>query len=113
MDIEALRAICMAMPGATEEIQWEDHLLFKVGGKMFCIGSLDGSNIASFKVPDESFEELVTVYGYKPASHLARAKWVQADGNIIQNPQIWKERLNTSYLLVRSKLPKKVLASLG
>ena len=113
MDIEALRAICMSFPAVTEEIQWEDHLLFKVGGKMFCIGSLDGSKIASFKAADEAFEELITQPGYKPASHLARAKWVQIDGTQVQNPEVWKEHLSSAYWIVRRKLPKKVQATLG
>ena len=40
MNVDGLRKLCLAFPGATEQIQWGYDLLFKVGGKMFaCIAS--------------------------------------------------------------------------
>ena len=41
MDVEWLRNICLAFPGATEQIQWGNDLLFKVGGKMFAVTPLE------------------------------------------------------------------------
>ena len=35
MDLEAIRKFCLSLPHATEGIQWEDDLLFRIGGKMF------------------------------------------------------------------------------
>src|SRR5688572_18872952 len=37
MNLETLRKHCLAFPGATEQIQWGADLVFKVGGKMFCV----------------------------------------------------------------------------
>ena len=37
MNLERLRKLCLALPGATEQIQWGADLVFKVGGKMFCV----------------------------------------------------------------------------
>lgn len=37
MTIEKLRALCLSLPGGTEQIQWGYDLVFKVGGKMFCV----------------------------------------------------------------------------
>ena len=37
MTLERVRKICLAHPGATEQIQWGADLVFKVGGKMFCV----------------------------------------------------------------------------
>ena len=37
MTLERLRELCLSMPGATEQIQWGADLVFKVGGKMFCV----------------------------------------------------------------------------
>jgi len=31
MDLDSIRAFCLARPGATEDIQWQDDLLFRVG----------------------------------------------------------------------------------
>ena len=36
MTNDSIREFCMALPMTTEEVQWEEHLLFKIGGKMFC-----------------------------------------------------------------------------
>lgn len=113
MDLDTLRAICLAHPGATEEVQWEDHLLFKVGGKMFCITSLNDANDTAFKVADEDFDELSATETFIPAPHLARAKWVK----VVQSKSLklsdWKQHIAKSYELVRAKLSKKVQASLG
>ena len=113
MDIESLRTICLAFPGATEEVQWETHLLFKVGGKMFCIGNLDGTPGAAFKVPEEDFEELSARPGIIPAPHLARAKWIKVMETNALKPKEWKALLQQSYDLIRAKLTKKVQATLG
>ncbi len=112
MILDILRTICLALPGTTEEIQWGDHLLFKVAGKMFCIGAMDGSGQVSFKVPDDVFDELSATPGYTPAPHLARAKWIQTDSRTVRTVQAWEAHLQTSYGLVRAKLPKKVQAAL-
>ena len=41
MDIEGLRRFCLSLPHATEGVQWDNDLLFRVGGKMFAVASLD------------------------------------------------------------------------
>ncbi len=113
MDLDTLRAICLALPTATEEVQWGNHLLFKVSGKMFCITNLDDANDTSFKVSDADFEELSAGDTYMPAPHMQRAKWVKVvQSNAVKLPE-WKSRIRESYVLVRAKLPKKVQAELG
>ena len=113
MDLDTLRAICLAHPSATEEVQWEDHLLFKVGGKMFCITSLEAANDTAFKVADEDFDELSATDTFIPAPHLARAKWLKVVQPKALKPSDWKQHIAKSYELVKAKLPKKVQASLG
>ena len=113
MDLDTLREICLALPDATEEIQWGNHLLFKVAGKMFCITSLDDANDTSFKVSDADFEELSVSDDFMPAPHMQRAKWVKVlKPTTLRLPE-WKSRIRQSYALVRAKLPKKVQAELG
>ncbi len=33
--------IVWSLPHATEQVQWEDNLVFKVGGKMFAVAALE------------------------------------------------------------------------
>lgn len=37
MDVKDLRSMCKQLPGVSEDIKWEDHLCFNVGGKMFLL----------------------------------------------------------------------------
>jgi predicted DNA-binding protein (MmcQ/YjbR family) len=113
MDIEQLRAICLQLPGVTEDIKWEHDLVFSVGDKMFCAASLEPPLRCSFKVRDEEFEELTQQPAFIPAPYLARAKWVQVATPMQLRGERWEALIKTSYQLVASKLSKKKKADLG
>jgi predicted DNA-binding protein (MmcQ/YjbR family) len=109
MTIESIRRWCLAMPGVTEGIKWDDVLVFSVGGKMFCIAMLEPPHRLSFKCDEETFAELIEREGIIPAPYLARAKWVSLES--LDGPMEWRElenRLRTSYRLVKAGLPKTV-----
>lgn len=109
MDIEWLRDACLKLPGATEQIQWGNDLLFKVGGKMFAIAPLEPAPVClTFKCSDESFAELTERPGIIPAPYLARAKWVALETPEAMVRGELVELLRTSYDLVFAKLPKRV-----
>lgn len=110
MYLEWLRDYCIGFPGATEEIQWEDHLLFKVGGKIFVISAMDNAseNIMSFKSDPERFDELIEAEGIVPAPYLAKSKWIAVKKHNKLRPAELKELIKTSYELVYEKLPKKI-----
>lgn len=112
MDIETLREYCLSLPGATEAIRWEHHLNFYIGGKMFCISTLDADGRVSFKVPEEEFEELSSRPYMIAAPYLARMKWVFVEKYEDLSDEEWCAFLADSYRLVREKLPKKVKAGL-
>jgi predicted DNA-binding protein (MmcQ/YjbR family) len=114
MDIDALRRICLAFPGATEQIQWGDDLLFKVHGKMFAVVPLEPAAVwLSLKVTPENFVELTECPGIIPAPYLARADWVAIESpNILPTPEL-ASLLRGSYDLVVAKLPRKARESLG
>jgi predicted DNA-binding protein (MmcQ/YjbR family) len=113
MNIEQLRKVCLSFPGATEQMQWENSLLFKVGGKMFAVTPLEPAPLwLSLKADPEEFAELVERPGIVPAPYLARAKWIA-----IESPQTLPQAevtqlLRKSYDLVVTKLPRAVQASL-
>ena len=37
MTIDAIRQLCRALPHVTEDIKWDDDLVFSIGGKMFIV----------------------------------------------------------------------------
>jgi predicted DNA-binding protein (MmcQ/YjbR family) len=113
MDIEQLRKICLAFPGASEQIQWGDDLLFKVGGKMFAITPLIPAPVyLSFKATAENFAELTERPGIIPAPYLARAQWVALESRDALAPSELAPLLRASYDLVVAKLPRKTRESL-
>ena len=107
MNLDAVRKICRALPGVTEDIKWGADLAFSIGGKMFCVVSVEPPHSISFKCRAEEFGELVERPGLIPAPYLARALWVQEQelGEAL-DPRELERLLRTSYELVRAKLPK-------
>lgn len=113
MDIDLLRALCLSLPAATEDVKWGNKLVFSVGRKMFCMASLEPPFTCSFKVRDEEFEELSIKDGFMPAPHIARAKWVLVTDPLKLHKKEWEGYIRQSYELVKAKLTKKDRALLG
>jgi predicted DNA-binding protein (MmcQ/YjbR family) len=83
MTVDWVRRLCVALPHATEEVLWEDNLVFKVGGKMFAVAALEpGAAWLSFKCSADDFAELAERNGIIPAPYLARANWVALEDNL-------------------------------
>lgn len=109
MNIDQLRKLCLSFPGVTEQIQWEDHLLFKVGGKMFAITSLEPASVwLSLKASPENFVEFTERPGVIPAPYLARAKWIALETPEALPLHELEQLLRESYEMVRAKLPRKL-----
>lgn len=112
MTNDTIREFCMALPLATEEIQWEEHLLFKIGGKMFAIIQLGGQR-CSFKCTLERYAEMVEVPDVVPSSHnMWKYQWVTCERLTALPDAEFRELLEESYKLVRASLPKRVQAEL-
>jgi predicted DNA-binding protein (MmcQ/YjbR family) len=113
MTIDSIRRWCLALPGVTEDIKWDDDLVFSVGGKMFCVAMLELPHRLSFKTDEETFAELIEREGIIPAPYLARAKWVSIEA--LGDGMEWRElegRLRCSYQLVKATLTKKARAAI-
>jgi predicted DNA-binding protein (MmcQ/YjbR family) len=114
MNLEKLRAHCLSHPGATEQIQWGADLVFKVGGKMFCVACTEPAPVAmSLKCDDQTFAELVEREGAIPAPYLARAKWVALETFDTLPDRELTPLVTRAYELVRDKLPQKTIAALS
>src|SRR5688500_20396757 len=93
MSIEDIQKICKKHRGVTQDIKWENHLCFNVGGKMFLITSPDAvPQSASFKVVAEEFDELCAKKGFMPAPYLAKHKWVHLDDIHRLSAKQWQYR---------------------
>jgi predicted DNA-binding protein (MmcQ/YjbR family) len=105
--IDALRKICRALPGVTEDVKWGSDLCFCVGGKMFTVVNLEPPHQVSFKCTAEGFGELVERDGIVPAPYMARNMWVQeqALGETLDRAE-FETLVRTAYALVVEKLPK-------
>lgn len=77
MTLDAVRQICRALPGVTEDIKWGHALVFSVGAKMFVVIDVEPPHGLAFKCTPEGFAELVERDGMIPAPYLARAMWVR------------------------------------
>jgi predicted DNA-binding protein (MmcQ/YjbR family) len=113
--IDWLREFCLSLPHTTEDIQWENDLLFRIAKKIYCVVTLEpqAANKVAFKCTEEKFAELVEVDGIIPAPYMARNHWVSiVDLNALRQPEI-KELIRNSYQLVMAKLPKKTQAALA
>jgi len=112
MDRDGVGKVCMALPGVTLAHPFgDDHDAYKVGGKMFAI--IGGMGGLSFKVSDIAFEVLTGDGRARPASYLARARWVH-----LEDPADWPddelaEHLVIAHGIVAARLTKKARAALG
>ena len=80
---------------------------------MFCATGLEGEFGVSLKVSDEEFEELSSRDRIIPASYLARHKWFFVNDTKCFSKKEWEHYLKQSYELMKSKLKKKKIISVG
>ena len=114
MNIEQLYQFCLSKKGVTEHFPFdEDTLVFKVGGKMFCLTSLkdweSGTPSLNLKCDPEKALELRAEYdaitvGY----HMSKIHWNRIAFHSDVDDKMMRELINHSYELVFKSLTKKV-----
>ena len=107
-------AFCGKLPAATRTVQWEGVIVFKVGGKMFCLIAPKDHSIGriSFKSAPEHYDALSRSPGFRPAPYLARAKWVSVDDPKTLTDREMKAYLARAHAVIAAALPKKKQAEL-
>jgi len=114
MDIDWLRAHCLSLAHTTEKLQWGDALVFKVGGKMYAVVSLEPDETwLSFKSSPEDFAALTERPGVVPAPYLARAQWVALETETALPRAELQRLLATAHSLIFAKLPKRTQSQLA
>ena len=112
MNLESIRSFCTSLPHVTEKVQWGDDLVFKIGGKMFCVAYLGVPRHLSFRPAEEHRFELLEIEGVIPAPYMARAGWVSVREMDAVGAADIKKGIRASYDYYFAKLPKKTQAQL-
>jgi predicted DNA-binding protein (MmcQ/YjbR family) len=110
MDVESFRSYCLSKAGVTESTPFgEDTLVFKVGGKIFALISLDAvpprSNLKCD--PDRALDLRDRYEQVLPGYHMNKRHWntVILDGAI--GDKVVIEMIDHSFDLVQSKAKKR------
>ena len=116
MNNEEIRNYCIAKPGVTESLPFDDvSLVFKVMNKMFAILSLDAAPTSiNLKCdPDEAIILRERYSGVIPGYHMNKQHWntVVLDGSF-SNTELLKW-IDNSYDLIVAGLPKKLKEELN
>ncbi len=116
MHVDTFREYCLKKPGAMEDTPFgEEHLVFKVGGKMFALLALDEiPSTANLKCePDLALELRDRYEQVRPGYHMNKKHWntVELSGGIPE--QELRKMIDHSYALVMQGLPKALRASIG
>jgi predicted DNA-binding protein (MmcQ/YjbR family) len=100
---------CASLPAATRTVQWEGVIVFKVGGKMFCLIAPADHSVGriSFKSAPEHYDALSRSPGFRPAPYLARAKWVSVDDLTSLKDTEMKAYIKRAHAVIAAALPKK------
>ncbi len=114
MDIEWIRQHCLSHPYTTEQIQWGNDLLFKVGGKMFAGVPLEPARVwLTVKADPEEFPELIERQGIIPAPYLERAKWIAIETERSLPRSEVLRLVSKSYEMVFANLSRKLQTELA
>jgi predicted DNA-binding protein (MmcQ/YjbR family) len=110
MNIEELREYCLSLKGAAEDFPFDETtLVFKVGGKMFCLTDLEGLLAISVKNEPEKNIELREEYpAVKPGYHMNKKYWNTIELNGTIPDDMIKNLIDESYDLVTMSLPRKI-----
>lgn len=107
-----VHAICASYPGAVVSQPFgPDHDCWKVGGKIFAIiGHADDG--VSVKTDHVETARLLIQTGRAIRAPYLHASWARIPFAAVPDDEV-RERIATSYAVIRAGLPKKVQAALG
>lgn len=110
MDIEQVRAYCLSKPLSEESFPFDDvTLVFKTGGKMFAVVSLEKPDGVTLKCDPDLAEDYRSRYrAVTPAWHFNKRYWNTVEfGSDVGDRNIL-EMIDHSYAEVVRKLPRRL-----
>ena len=114
MNIQQLYEFCLSKKGVTGHFPFDqDTLVFKVGGKMFCLTSLSdwekGKPSLNLKSdPDRALELRATFEAIEPGYHMSKVHWNTIHFQSDVSDKMMLELINHSYELIFKSLSKKI-----
>ena len=118
MNIQQFFEYCLSKKAVTEHFPFdEDTLVFKVGGKMFALSSLqqweNGTASVNLKCDPEQAEELRANYeAISPGYHMSKVHWNTVTFNSDVPDKMMCQLIDDSYQLVLKSLTKKAQAEI-
>ena len=116
MNIEQVRDYCLSLPFATERSPFgPDTLAMEIGGRMFCLMTLDGEwDFYNIKVnPDFGLELRDRYSGIRPGYHMYKRHRISVDFSGDVPDRVQEKLIFHSYCETAKKLSKKVRSQLG
>jgi len=116
MNREMLTQYCAGLPQATHVIQWGGADVYKIGGKVFAIVGMGGTQATvTFKTSHLAFEVLSDAPGLRPAPYMASRglKWIQHYAPPGLGDESLRAHIRASYDMVAAGLTRKKRAALG
>ena len=109
MNLDPIREYCLSFAEATEGLQWGDHLLFRMRGKIFALVALNvaAEERITLKTTAEKIAELLEIEGIERAAYVGRYNWISLQRLDVVPWAELKELIRESYELVAAKAPKK------
>ncbi len=105
MNIEDYRDYCLSLPCVEESTPFDDvTLVYKVGGKMFCVATIDKFDHFAVKCEPDKALDLRDMYSeITPAFHFNKKYWndISVEGSLSDKFQ--QEQIFNSYMLVATK----------
>ena len=118
MNIQQFFEYCLSKKAVTEHFPFdEDTLVFKVGGKMFALSSLqqweNGTASVNLKCDPEQAEDLRANYeAISPGYHMSKVHWNTVTFNSDVPDKMMCQLIDDSYQLVLKSLTKKAQAEI-
>ncbi len=112
----AIDRFCRSLRAATRVVQWEDTIVFKVGGKMFTVLPRTGQRQQRelwFKADDAYYDTMKMAPGFRPCPYLARARWVAvAEPAGLPADQL-RAYIRRAHAVIAARLPRRTQLTLG
>lgn len=112
----ALKAYCLAKPGATLDFPFGPEVgVFRVGGKMFALSDPDQQPVkVNLKCEPKLAELLREQYeAVKPGWHMNKRHWNTVSSGQDLSDELLRDQIDRSYQLIVASLSKKVRIELG
>ncbi len=104
-----VRTYCLNKKYTTEEFPFDEKtIVFKVGGKMFCLGDIKNFDSINLKCdPNRAIELRAEYPQITPGYHMSKLHWNTVQFDLLPQNFIM-ELIDHSYNLVYSSLTKKI-----